>query len=53
MSRLPVGSGAEAVKVFRRLGYEVDHQMDRRHFGSWAIESAALNVRPFWPIEPA
>lgn len=26
MSRLPVCSGAEAVKAFRRLGYEVDHQ---------------------------
>jgi predicted RNA binding protein YcfA (HicA-like mRNA interferase family) len=26
MSRLPVCSGADAVKVFRRLGYEVDHQ---------------------------
>jgi predicted RNA binding protein YcfA (HicA-like mRNA interferase family) len=26
MSRLPVCSGAEAVKAFRRAGYEVDHQ---------------------------
>ncbi len=26
MSRLPVCSGADAVKAFRRLGYEVDHQ---------------------------
>ncbi len=26
MSRLPVCSGAAAVKVFQRLGYEVDHQ---------------------------
>ena len=26
MSRLPVCSGSEAVKAFRRLGYEVDHQ---------------------------
>ena len=26
MSRLPVCSGAAAVKAFRRLGYEVDHQ---------------------------
>ena len=26
MSRLPVCSGADAVKVFRQLGYEVDHQ---------------------------
>jgi predicted RNA binding protein YcfA (HicA-like mRNA interferase family) len=26
MSRLPVCSGTEAVKVFRQLGYEVDHQ---------------------------
>lgn len=26
MSRLPVCSGAEAVKAFRQLGYEVDHQ---------------------------
>ena len=26
MSRLPVCSGTDAVKVFRKLGYEVDHQ---------------------------
>lgn len=26
MSRLAVCSGADAVKVFRRIGYEVDHQ---------------------------
>lgn len=26
MSRLPVCSGADAVQVFRRMGYEVDHQ---------------------------
>jgi predicted RNA binding protein YcfA (HicA-like mRNA interferase family) len=26
MSRLPVCSGVEAVRAFRRLGYEVDHQ---------------------------
>ncbi len=26
MSRLPVCSGADAVRAFRRLGYEVDHQ---------------------------
>jgi predicted RNA binding protein YcfA (HicA-like mRNA interferase family) len=26
MSRLPVCSGADAVKAFRRLGYEEDHQ---------------------------
>ncbi len=26
MSRLPVCSGADAVKAFRQLGYEVDHQ---------------------------
>ena len=26
MSRQPVCSGADAVKAFRRLGYEVDHQ---------------------------
>ncbi len=26
MSRLPVCSDADAVKAFRRLGYEVDHQ---------------------------
>jgi predicted RNA binding protein YcfA (HicA-like mRNA interferase family) len=26
MSRLPVCSGADAVKAFRILGYEVDHQ---------------------------
>lgn len=26
MSRLPVCCGAEAVKAFRRAGYEVDHQ---------------------------
>jgi predicted RNA binding protein YcfA (HicA-like mRNA interferase family) len=26
MSRLPVCSGAEAVRAFRRLGYEIDHQ---------------------------
>jgi predicted RNA binding protein YcfA (HicA-like mRNA interferase family) len=26
MSRLPVCSGADAVKAFRKLGYEVDHQ---------------------------
>ena len=26
MSRLPVGSGAAAVKAFRRLGYDLDHQ---------------------------
>ena len=26
MSRLPVCSGADAVRVFRQLGYEVDHQ---------------------------
>jgi hypothetical protein len=53
MSRLPVCSGADAVKAFRRLGYEVDHQTGSRHFGSWAIEFAALNGRSFWPIKPA
>ena len=26
MSRLPVCSGADAVKAFRHIGYEVDHQ---------------------------
>ena len=26
MSRLPVCAGADAVKAFRQLGYEVDHQ---------------------------
>jgi predicted RNA binding protein YcfA (HicA-like mRNA interferase family) len=26
MSRLPVCSGPDAVRVFRKLGYEVDHQ---------------------------
>jgi predicted RNA binding protein YcfA (HicA-like mRNA interferase family) len=26
MSRQPVCSGADAVKAFRKLGYEVDHQ---------------------------
>jgi predicted RNA binding protein YcfA (HicA-like mRNA interferase family) len=26
MSRLPVCSGADAVRAFRRFGYEVDHQ---------------------------
>ena len=26
MSRLPVCSGADAVRAFRSLGYEVDHQ---------------------------
>jgi len=26
MSRLPACSGADAVKAFRQLGYEVDHQ---------------------------
>ena len=26
MSRQPVCSGADAVRVFRQLGYEVDHQ---------------------------
>jgi predicted RNA binding protein YcfA (HicA-like mRNA interferase family) len=26
VSRLPVCSGAEVVKAFRRAGYEVDHQ---------------------------
>ena len=26
MSRLPVCSGADAVKAFRQLGYAVDHQ---------------------------
>ena len=26
MSRLPVCSGQEAVRAFRKLGYEVDHQ---------------------------
>ena len=26
MSRLPVCSGPEAVRAFRKLGYEVDHQ---------------------------
>ena len=26
MSRLPVCSGADAVRAFQRLGYEVDHQ---------------------------
>jgi predicted RNA binding protein YcfA (HicA-like mRNA interferase family) len=26
MSRLPVCSGGDAVKAFRQLGYEVDHQ---------------------------
>ncbi len=26
MSRLPVCSGADAVKAFRKSGYEVDHQ---------------------------
>ena len=26
MSRLPVCSGGDAVKAFRKIGYEVDHQ---------------------------
>jgi predicted RNA binding protein YcfA (HicA-like mRNA interferase family) len=26
MSRLPVCSGQEAVRAFRQLGYEIDHQ---------------------------
>jgi predicted RNA binding protein YcfA (HicA-like mRNA interferase family) len=26
MSRLPVCSGADAVRAFRKTGYEVDHQ---------------------------
>jgi predicted RNA binding protein YcfA (HicA-like mRNA interferase family) len=26
MSRLPVCSGQEAVRAFRKIGYEVDHQ---------------------------
>jgi len=26
MSRLPVCSGADAVKAFRKIGYELDHQ---------------------------
>ncbi len=26
MNRLPVCSGADAVKAFHKLGYEVDHQ---------------------------
>jgi predicted RNA binding protein YcfA (HicA-like mRNA interferase family) len=26
MSRLPVCSGVDAMRAFRRLGYEVDHQ---------------------------
>ena len=26
MSKLPVCSGTDAVKAFRKLGYEVDHQ---------------------------
>ncbi len=26
MSRLPVCSGADAVRAFRQIGYEVDHQ---------------------------
>ena len=26
MSRLPVCSGADAVKTLRKLGYEIDHQ---------------------------
>jgi len=26
MSRLPVRSGRDAVRAFRKLGYEVDHQ---------------------------
>lgn len=26
MSRLPVCSGIEAVKAFRKIGYELDHQ---------------------------
>ena len=26
MSRLPVSSGADAVRAFRKIGYEVDHQ---------------------------
>jgi predicted RNA binding protein YcfA (HicA-like mRNA interferase family) len=26
MSRLPAGSGQDAVRVFQKLGYQVDHQ---------------------------
>jgi predicted RNA binding protein YcfA (HicA-like mRNA interferase family) len=26
MSRLPVCSGADAVRAFRKIGYEIDHQ---------------------------
>jgi len=26
MSKLPVCSGADAIRAFRRVGYEVDHQ---------------------------
>jgi hypothetical protein len=35
MSRLPVCSGADAVKVFHQLGYEVAHQWQPHHSSSF------------------
>jgi predicted RNA binding protein YcfA (HicA-like mRNA interferase family) len=34
MSRLPVCSGTDAVKAFRKLGYEVDHQTGSHSFAT-------------------
>ena len=50
MSRLPVGSGAEAVRAFRRLGYEVDQQtgshiiLRHRAAGRGLAEAAAAEM---------
>jgi predicted RNA binding protein YcfA (HicA-like mRNA interferase family) len=40
MSRQPVCSGADAVRAFRRLGYEIDHQT-----GSHIILHRQANVQ--------
>ena len=50
MSRLPVGSGAEAVRAFRRLGYGVEHQtgshriLRHRAAGRGLAEAAAAEM---------
>jgi predicted RNA binding protein YcfA (HicA-like mRNA interferase family) len=52
MSRLPVCSGGEAVKAFRQVGYEVDHQTGN-HIFCGILPNAGCPCRTIvnWPKE--
>lgn len=50
MSKQPVCSGADAVKVFRKIGYEVDHQTGShiilRHASGRRLTSQTIGNSP-------